>query len=74
MKKNNRIWNRKILIFSLLLIIIFSFTSCGNTEDKNRIKSAEERAAELQDDAKDAVNQGNEDVNQMNQSIDKIEE
>lgn len=57
----------------LALVVCFA-AGCGNNGTKERIKTGEERALELKEDAQDAVDQMNEDTMNIQRNENSIEE
>lgn len=56
-----------------MLMLLCSLAACGNEGTKEHIKTGEERALELQEDAKDAVNKLNQDTLKNTESEELIE-
>lgn len=65
---------KKIFLYGMLLVVMCCMSGCGNSDKENELKSVEERAIELQKDAKEAADKANESTKRLGEDAKKLEE
>lgn len=65
---------KRVCMTGCLVFALCFMAGCGNSGTEERIKTGEERALELKEDAQDAVDKVNEDTMNLQQNEKSIEE
>ncbi|MCM1157523.1 MAG: hypothetical protein NC300_08320 [Bacteroidales bacterium] len=65
---------KKAGLCAMLALVFCMAAGCGNSGTKNRLKTGEERAVELKEDAREVVGEVNEETDNINQTVDSLEE